>query len=318
MSTSRTSFKTSREGLDHDLYPMRLWAKAKKLGTWNPAEIDFSRDAADFDGLADDEKDLLLRLTTQFQAGEESVTVDLLPMLQVMGEEGRIEEEMFLTSYLWEEAKHVEGFDRFLRHVAGAGGDLEHYFTDPYRQIFFDALPTALNRLRSDRSPEAQAEAAVTYQMIVEGVLAETGYEAYYTVLEANDLMPGMRQFVRNVQRDESRHIGYGVYLLARLVAEHGDAVWDVIESRMNALITVAIAHIQETLGAYDGGIPFGVTIDQFVEFGLGQFQKRIQRIEAAREKTLDEVLYPNRSAAGDGARAEDLGTRGVDFDPAR
>ena len=25
-----------------------------------------------------------------------------------MAEEGRIEEEMFLTSYLWEEAKHVE------------------------------------------------------------------------------------------------------------------------------------------------------------------------------------------------------------------
>lgn len=34
-----------------------------------------------------------------FQAGEESVTLDLLPLIQVIAGEGRIEEEMFLTSF---------------------------------------------------------------------------------------------------------------------------------------------------------------------------------------------------------------------------
>lgn len=302
MTASRTSFTTTRQGLDPDLVPMRLWRKAKKLGTWDPAAIDFSGDRADWLSLSEVERDLLLRLTAQFQAGEESVAYDLLPILQVMAEEGRIEEEMFLTSYLWEEAKHVEGFDRFLREVTHRTGDLEHYFTEPYRQIFMEALPTALNRLRTDRSPVAVAEAAVTYQMIVEGVLAETGYQAYYSVLESHDLMPGMQAFVRKVQRDESRHVGYGVYLLSRLVAAHGDPVWDAIDARMESLIALAIAHIQETLGAYDP-VPFGLTAEQFVEFGLAQFQKRAQRIEKARSQTLEEVLYDGarHRSAGDG-----------------
>jgi ribonucleoside-diphosphate reductase beta chain len=300
MST-RTSLKTSREGLDHRMVPMRLWRKAKKLGTWNPADIDFSGDRADFESLTDEEQDLLLRLTTQFQAGEESVTYDLLPIIRRMADEGRIEDEMFLTSYLWEEAKHVEGFDRFLREVTQTSGDLEHYFTDAYRQIFLEELPSTLKRLDDDGSPEALADAAVTYQMIVEGVLAETGYEAYYSVLEAQDIMPGMQEFVRNVQRDESRHVGYGVYLLSRLVAEHGDPIWDVIEERMSRLITVAIQHIQDTLSVYDP-VPFGLTADQFAEYGMAQFQKRIQRIERAREQTLEDVLYDGAAPSGDGA----------------
>ena len=309
MDTYRSSFRTSSEGLSYDAVPMRLWRKAKSLGTWDPASIDFARDAADWAKLADDERDLLLRLTAQFQGGEESVTLDLLPMLMLMGEEGRIEEEMFLTSYLWEEAKHVEGFDRFLRMVVQVEGDLEHYFTSSYRRIFFDELPRSMNALKTDHSPETVAQAAVTYQMIVEGTLAETGYHAYYTVLENRGILPGMQTFIRNVQRDESRHVGYGVYLLSRLVAEHGDNIWDVIDERMQELIMVAVQHIQETLGAYDP-VPFGITPDDFVDYGMSQFQKRFARIEKARSQTLDEVLYDREetSVSGDGA-PRDAGT---------
>lgn len=303
MEPHRSHFATTSRGLDYRLYPMKLWRKAKKLGTWDPEAIDFAQDTADWQGLSDPERDLLLRLTAQFQAGEESVTYDLLPMLQVMAEQGRIEDEMFLTSYLWEEAKHVEGFGRFIREVTGAQGDLEHYFTEPYKQIFFEELPRALRRLQSDHSPEAVAKAAVTYQMIVEGVLAETGYHAYYTVLEANDLMPGMQQFIRNVQRDEARHVSYGVHLLARLAAEHGDAVWPVIEARMTSLIMVALHHIEATLGSYDE-IPFGVTASDFTDFGMAQFQKRYARIEHARSQPLEAILYGDDAAEGDRAAA--------------
>lgn len=276
---------------------MRLWQKAKRLGTWDPDSIDFTSDAADWKTLAPPEQDLLLRLTAQFQGGEESVTYDLLPLLQVMAEEGRIEEELFLTSYLWEEAKHAEGFGRFLRGVTGADGNLDHYFTEAYRQIFFDALPTAMNRLRSDSSPATLAEAAVTYQMIVEGVLAETGYEAYYTVLDAHDILPGMQKFVRHVQRDESRHVGYGVFLLARLVAEHGDPVWDAIDARMNQLLPLALQHIEQSLAPYGDDVPFGVSAEDFVGVGMKQFEKRFSRIEQARSQTLDDVYYGHLTA---------------------
>ncbi len=297
----RTLFKTTRHGLDDRLFPMQLWQKAKQLGTWDPRAIDFSRDVGDWRRLGERERDLLLRLTAQFQAGEESVTYDLLPLLMVMAEEGRIEEEMFLTSYLWEEAKHVEGFSYFLEEVAGVHGGLEHYFTEPYRQLFFEEQPRALNRLRVDASPEAQAEASATYQMITEGVLAETGYHAYYSVLESNDILPGMQQLVRQIQRDEARHIAYGVYLLSRLVAEHGEAIWQVIDARMNTLITLAVQHIAASLDPYGDDIPFGIRVEDYLDFGMAQFQKRYRRIEKARGQTLDEVCY-GITPGGDGA----------------
>jgi ribonucleoside-diphosphate reductase beta chain len=292
METYRTTLKTARQGLDYDLFPMRLWAKAKTLGIWNPADVDLIQDADDWQQLDGEERDLVLRLTAQFQAGEESVAYDLLPLLQVMAHEERIEEEMFLTSYLWEEAKHVEAFSRFLTEVTQTHGDLEHYFTPAYRQIFFEEQPRAMQRLLSDPSPEALAEASVVYQMITEGVLAETGYHAYYTVLDRVGIMPGMKTLIRNIQRDESRHVAYGVFLLSRLVAEHGNAIWDHIHAQMNRLVLVAIQHIGQSLAPYGEAIPFGLDVDEFVEFGTSQFNKRYQRIEKARAQSLEEVLY--------------------------
>jgi ribonucleoside-diphosphate reductase beta chain len=288
----RTTLKTTREGLDHRMVPMRLWRKAKSLGTWDPAAIDVDQDHQDWASLDEEQQDLLLRLSAQFQGGEESVTYDLLPFLQVMADRGRIEDEMFLTAYLWEEAKHVEGFDRFLRTVMDTTGSLEHYYTDAYRTLFLEELPTSLDRLRQDPSPEALADAGVTYQMIVEGVLAETGYEAYASTLETNDLLPGMQTFVRNVQRDEARHVAYGVYLLSRLVAEHGAPVWSVIEDRMNILLPITLDHIQATLAPYGTAIPFGVTADDFLDYASRQFQKRLTRIERARSQTVEDVVY--------------------------
>lgn len=301
MDHVRTTLKTTRQGLDRRLYPMRLWHKAKQLGVWNPSDLDFMQDQLDWQRLSDRERDLLLRLTAQFVGGEESVTADLLPLLLVMAEEGRVEEELFLTAYLWEEAKHVDGFDRFLDEVTATQGGLEAYFTDAYKQLFFDEQPRAMHRLRTDASPVALAEASVTYQMITEGVLAETGYQAYYTVLEAEGLMPGMQQLVRLIQRDEARHIGYGVFLLSRLVAEHGEAVWTAVEARMTQLLPLAIQHIGETLAPYGDDIPFGVRADDFLDFGMAQFQKRFARIEKARHQTLEEVYY-GQAGVGDGA----------------
>jgi len=194
----------------------------------------------------------------------------------------------------------VEGFDRFLREVAETEGNLEDYFTEPYRKLVLDELPSSLARLHTDDRPEALAEASVTYQMIVEGVLAETGYSAYHTVLREQDLLPGMQEFIGLVQRDESRHVAYGVFLLSRLVAEHGESLWTVIEERMNELLPLVLNHIQHTLAVYDDPIPFDVTVDQFIEIGSTQFEKRLSRIERARSQSLDEVLYGRRDDDAD------------------
>lgn len=277
-----TFVTTSRHGLNNDSVPMRLWHKAKRLGVWNPADIDFSQDIADWQQLNDTERDLLLRLTGMFVAGEESVTLDLLPLIMTIAREGRLEEEMFLTTFLWEEAKHVDFFaNGFLKHIAPDAGDLSHYHTPAYRTLFYDELPQAMHALSSDSSPTAQARASVTYNMIVEGVLAETGYEAYFAALERNNLMPGVRQGILLLKRDESRHIAYGVYLLSRLIATDPQ-IWPVVEHRMNQLMPVAMQIITEIFSAYDE-MPFGLTFEEFSNIAMTNFGRRIQRIEKAR-----------------------------------
>ena len=146
-----------------------------------------------------------------------------------------------------------------------------------------------MNRLRTDQSPVAQAIASVTYNMIVEGTLAETGYHAYLEILEEKDLMPGMRQVIAHLNRDESRHIAYGVYLLSRLTAEHGQEVWPAIEARMGEMLVYALDMIEEIFARYEV-FPFGLTIEPFVDYAMKQFERRFTRIAKALEHTPEEL----------------------------
>ncbi|HEY5728819.1 MAG TPA: R2-like ligand-binding oxidase, partial [Anaerolineales bacterium] len=252
----------------------------------------------DWATLKDEEKDLILRLLAMFVAGEEAVTLDLLPLIQVVAKEGRIEEEMFLTTFLFEEAKHTDFFRRFLDGVAllpspegdgsGVRSDLTKYHTDNFHHIFYNALPAALSALETDSSPSAQVHASVTYNMVVEGVLAETGYHAFFTMLERNDLMSGLRKGISLLKQDESRHIAYGVYLLSRLVAEHPEE-WDTLEAQMNSLLPFAIGVIGDAFAAYDV-VPFGLVEEDFVDYAMNQFTKRFERLEKAKGASLDEI----------------------------
>jgi len=291
------SFATTTRGLNRDLPSMHLYEKAKRLGIWNPSDIDLSRDKNDWLTLKEDEGDLILRLLAMFVAGEEAVTLDLLPLIQVIAREGRVEEEMFLTSFLFEEAKHTDFFRRFLDEVtspfpSGRGdrgeGELSRYHTDNYHHIFYNVLPSALSTLEADSSPSAQIRASVTYNMVVEGVLAETGYHAFFTMLERNDLMPGLRKGISLLKQDESRHIAYGVYLLSRLVAEHPEE-WDTLDAQMNSLLPYAIGVIGDAFAAYEV-VPFGLVEDDFVNYAMSQFTKRFERLEKARGASLDEI----------------------------
>jgi ribonucleoside-diphosphate reductase beta chain len=283
------SFITTSRGLQRDALPMRLFEKAKRLGVWNPTDIDFGQDTADWRQLSLDEQDILLHLTALFQAGEEAVTLDLLPLMMAIAGEGRLEEELFLTTFLFEEAKHTDFFHRFLAEVAQLSSfELSRYHSSNYRTIFYEMLPQALQQLQHDVSAEAQVRASVTYHMVVEGILAETGYHAYFTVLEEHNILPGTRQGVYLLKRDESRHVAYGVYLLSRLVAVEA-RLWDVVETTMNALLPSALAIIGDVFAQYDPA-PFGLVEDDFVDFALGQFQKRLERLERARGASLAEI----------------------------
>ncbi|HKW69424.1 MAG TPA: R2-like ligand-binding oxidase [Candidatus Dormibacteraeota bacterium] len=291
MTTAARYATISGRGLDWDSIPMRLFQKAKRLGTWDPQAIDFTEDGADWAAFDDVERDFLLRTLALFQAGEEGVTLDLLPLIMVIAGEGRIEEEIFLTSFLWEEAKHVEFFRRWLDQVALARGDLERYLTPSYRHLFTVELPSALNALRTDHSIEAQIRASVTYNMIIEGVLAETGYHGFRQSLETNGKLPGLLDGIRLIARDESRHIRYGVFLINRLI-NTSPTGWEVMNQRMNELFGPALGVISEFWdGNYDDEHgPFGQRMETYVEYAGAQFDKRMKVLERDRGKSIEEI----------------------------
>lgn len=279
---------------------MRLYEKAKRLGVWNPADIDFSQDRAHWEAMDDDRRKAILRLTARFLGGEEAVTLDLLPLVLAIARQGRLEEEVFLTTFLFEEAKHTDFFSRWVRQVADSprlpGAP------EPSIQLFDVELPNAMNALLEDQSPAAIARASVTYNMVIEGVLAETGYHNYHRSLAVNGLMPGLCAGLVNIKRDESRHIAYGVYLLSRLVAED-PSIWDVIEERMQELRPLIDAIIRSGYEAYPDGVnPFGLRGDEFSQYAANQFRKRYERIAKARDATLAEI-----EAASEPPEVEDL-----------
>lgn len=295
---THAAFTTTSRRLNRKLFPMRLYQKAKRFGVWDPAGIDFHQDQQDWASFTAQEKDLIWLLLSLFVAGEEAVTLDLLPLIQVIAQEGRLEEEMYLTTFLFEEAKHTDFFSRFLDEVAPfqPAGDgqpntpqsLAAYHTENYCHIFYEALPQALQALRNDPSPAAQIRASVTYNMIVEGLLAETGYHAFFSMLERNNLLPGLRKGIAYLKQDESRHIAYGIYLLSRLIAEHPQE-WQTLESQMNSLLPFALGVVSDAFARYEV-VPFGLVEEDFIHYAMDQFSKRFERLEKARTANLEEL----------------------------
>ena len=218
------------------------------------------------------------------------MTSDLLPLIMAIAAEGRLEEEIYLTSFLWEEAKHVEFFRRWLDEIALATGDLARYLTPSYSHLFLVELPASLQALQVDRSVEAQIRASVTYNMIIEGVLAETGYQGFRQSLEANGKLPGLLDGIRLLSRDESRHIRYGVFLLDRLINSSPDG-WEVMNRRMNELLGPALGVISEFWEHYDDNNgPFGQRMETYLEFASTQFDKRMKVLERDRGKSIAEI----------------------------
>jgi ribonucleoside-diphosphate reductase beta chain len=292
---NRTILTTSSRGLLEDSLPFRLYQKAKRFGVWNPSDFDFTQDVKDWQTFTHEQKEDILRLISQFQAGEEAVTRDLLPLMMVIAKEGRLEEEMFLTTFLFEEAKHMEFF-RLVLNALGEKRDLSCYHTETYNTIFNQILPAAMERLVDDHSPEALAEASTVYNMFVEGVLAETGYYAFYQSLEKIGAMPSLLKGIGYLKKDESRHIAYGTFLLQRLISEHSH-IFDVVTNKMEQLTPLAIQLNQE--GMVGDTSSFGNDFEDTMNFTMKQLSVRMEILARSQGKRIEEIYGQKESEFG-------------------
>ncbi|AOS90808.1 ribonucleotide-diphosphate reductase subunit beta [Mycobacterium intracellulare subsp. chimaera] len=276
-------------GLNWESLPLRLFAGGiAKL--WDPANIDFSCDCADWEALSDRERVYVTRLCAGFIAGEEAVTQDIQPFMAAMRAEGRLGDEMYLTQFAFEEAKHTQAFRLWL-DALGVRDDLHSLLdqTPTYRQLFDEELHQSLNTLYVDPSPAAQVRASVTYNHIIEGMLALTGYYAWHKICVERGILPGMQQVIRHIGDDERRHMAWGTFTCRRHVAAD-DTNWTVFETRMNELIPLGQRLIDEGSALYGDDIPFDLSIGEMRAYAIDKGMRRFGTISSARGRPPEEI----------------------------
>lgn len=291
------SFQTVKGQINWDAPMYRLYEKAKRNGKWNPADIDFSQDREDFNRMRNDEKIATLPLVSSFSAGEEAVTLDILPMIYAMARLGRLEDTMFLTTFLHDEAKHTEMFSRWQNAVGVGDVDLSVFHSDSYKRIFYEALPESMDRLNTDDSPEAVIRAATVYNMIVEGVLAESGYYSFRRVFKKAGFFPGILQGIDYLNMDEGRHIQFGIYTIQRLVVGN-DANYKIFIDYMDELWTHAfgvvdyltgLAENQQKTATYKSSLD--IDPDIMKDYALKQFNIRKSKVDRVKKYSSLEEL---------------------------
>jgi ribonucleoside-diphosphate reductase beta chain len=259
-----------------DSFVVGLYHKGKR-NFWDPQTLDFAQDRADWQGLSPHQQTTLLHLSALFVGGEEAVALDLAPYLLQVSQQGRYDDALFVALWTLEEAKHAEFFDRFHREVIGEA-DLSQFHTQSYQRIFYQDLPRAMKALVADATPGAEVLALSTYNMVVEGILAETGYKAFREALERGGIMRGLLKGLAHVQADEGRHIAFGLHRLKALMAQH-PSTRSIFEETLNECLPHAVGVVQEVFKAR-APVPFGLNENEFVDYALRQLQHRVEALE--------------------------------------
>jgi 1,2-phenylacetyl-CoA epoxidase catalytic subunit len=210
-----------------DLY--KRWEE----GNWRAYGIDFSEDRKGWEALTEIQKKSALWTYSMFFYGEDSVTDNLSPYIEAAPKE---EQKYFLATQQVDEARHAVFFHRFFSEVIGAEGDLASTlaYAQPqlgwgYRNVF-DRLDRMGESLARDRSLPNFARGIALYHLVVEATLAQPGQHFIEDYFVKSGTMPGFSAGMRNVSRDEQRHIGFGVKLLAELFRESEECKAAVVE----------------------------------------------------------------------------------------
>ncbi|CAM2944748.1 R2-like ligand-binding oxidase [Prescottella defluvii] len=288
-SVDREGFSSLRAGgLNWDAFPLRLFAKGNAK-FWNPSDLDFSKDTRDWQDLTSEQQRSATYLCAQFVAGEEAVTEDIQPFMKAMAAEGRFGDEMYLTQFCFEEAKHTAVFRRWMDAV-GLTGDLHPFVAENpfYRKLFYEELPHSLRVLETDPSPSNQIRASVTYNHVIEGSLALTGYYAWQKVCTERDILPGMQELIKCIGDDERRHMAWGTFTCRRHVAAD-DRNWDLVQERMGELLPHALGMIAWVNDQFEEQ-PFGLDPQEFVDYAADRAQRRLGAIESARGRPVEEI----------------------------
>ncbi len=233
-----------------------LWERQN----WKAHELDFSVDREHWVATPSDAQEDLIWSLGSFAIGEERVTADLAPFL---GAAPSGEVEIFLATQLVDEARHTAFFDRFTGEVLalsaedmrGRMHEMGERMLTPWTDVFDDGLRDVARRIQARPDDLALfVEGITTYHLIIEGVLAMTGQRFILQYLEQHGMYPGFQKGFGLVERDEHRHIAFGVRFLRDAIA-HDPALGRVVENTRRRARATGGPRVRAALRAVAAGV---------------------------------------------------------------
>ncbi len=281
----RTNFVTSGRGIDMDSIPIQLFKEAKEMNTWDPADISFQDDIHHWRSFNRFQKKTLMHLCTLVMAGQGTATLELAPLMKSLARDDQLELEIYLTSFIWEKAKHTDFFSRLRHTLKEDKTDLSRLHGHAFKELYQNKLPEALLRLNRNPIPANQLKATVIYILIAEATLAETVYEGCNRTFQKQNRIPGLLKGIRYLKQDNSRHIAFGVYFLNKLLSEH-PALMDLFETETKKLFELAKNVIHEIFN-YHNPMPFNLHEEWFISYASSQLEKRMASIKEQKNATM-------------------------------
>jgi ribonucleoside-diphosphate reductase beta chain len=190
---------------------------------WDAAAIDLALDARAWPELPDERRHRLMTLLAGFCVAEDAVAEQLTPFGDAVRRETLASQESLVA---WtfslqrrDEQRHARLFDRIAAEVLRLPGETpaerraaaREYTTPAILELFEEQLPTIAAELAAGQT--GLSEGVSLYHMLLEGVVFNAGTHALLDDL-ADGALPGVREGVERIERDERWHVGFGLRCL--------------------------------------------------------------------------------------------------------
>jgi ribonucleoside-diphosphate reductase beta chain len=185
---------------------------------WDATAIDLAPDARAWPELPAARRERLTTLLAGFRVAEDSVAEHLVPFAD------RAEHVDTMMMWLFflqrrDEDRHTQFFDRVAAEVLRLQGDTpaerlsaaRALVPDPLLELFEVQLPKLVAELAAGAAEILDGVAL--YHMVLEGAVFSAGQRALLDDL-ADGALPGIRDGVERVEKDERWHVGFGVRCL--------------------------------------------------------------------------------------------------------
>lgn len=190
-----------------------LWERQQ----WSAGKIDLATDASQWNELDPGTRRPVADSVAWRRLRAEVATTALVPFVDLAPSE---EQQVFLTTQLVDEARHLVFFDRVLTEVVGVDGATPEERGGVVdgaaaMSLLTEVLPALAAALKVPGAGERELVAAVTgYHLLILGALGLTEQHAVMGHLSERDALPGLRRGLAFEARDAHRHVAFGLGFL--------------------------------------------------------------------------------------------------------